>query len=107
MTGRMGAAARAAAAALILCRVNAAAADSPAPSAEADNAASARYRPAYHFSPARNWMNDPKMGLPQIDGAYHLFFQYNPFGNRWGHMSWGHARSADLVHWQELPVATK
>lgn len=63
-----------------------------------------RYRPQYHFSPQRNWTNDPN-GPVYFDGEYHLFFQFNPFGDKWGHMSWGHAISPDLVHWQEFPVA--
>jgi len=62
------------------------------------------YRPAYHFSPAKNWMNDPN-GMIYHKGVYHLFFQHNPSGNTWGNMSWGHATSTDLVHWQEQPLA--
>ena len=62
------------------------------------------WRPQYHYSPQQHWMNDPN-GLIFDRGEYHHFYQYNPFGDQWGHISWGHAVSTDLVHWQELPVA--
>jgi fructan beta-fructosidase len=65
-----------------------------------------RWRPGFHFAPVRNWMNDPN-GLVFRDGVYHLFFQHNPYGDRWGSMSWGHAVSTDLVRWRELPVALR
>lgn len=63
-----------------------------------------QYRPQIHFTPNANWMNDPN-GMVYVDGTWHLYYQYNPRGNDWGNMSWGHATSTDLMHWTEQPVA--
>lgn len=69
-----------------------------------EQAATPQWRPVYHFTPEKTWTNDPN-GLFYLNGVFHLYYQNNPFANTWGHMSWGHAESKDLVHWQRLPVA--
>ncbi|MBD5226184.1 MAG: glycoside hydrolase family 32 protein [Bacteroidales bacterium] len=63
-----------------------------------------QWRPQIHFTPRQNWINDPN-GMVYADGTWHLYYQYNPSGQNWGNMSWGHATSPDLFHWTEQPVA--
>ncbi|WP_347108209.1 glycoside hydrolase family 32 protein [Paenarthrobacter sp. S56] len=60
--------------------------------------------PRFHPRPAQGWINDPN-GVSCIDGRYHVFFQYNPESARHSQIHWGHVSSADLVHWEEHPVA--
>ena len=61
------------------------------------------YRQQYHFSQYSRWNNDPN-GLVYYNGYYHLYFQTNPYEKFWGDMYWGHARSKDLVNWEQLPI---
>ncbi|MCM4155463.1 glycoside hydrolase family 32 protein [Gramella sp. AN32] len=62
------------------------------------------YRPNFHFTPKKNWMNDPN-GMFYLNGTYHLFFQHYPEEPKWGPMHWGHATSKDLIRWEEKSIA--
>jgi sucrose-6-phosphate hydrolase SacC (GH32 family) len=62
--------------------------------------AAKEHRPCLRFTAGSGWTNDPN-GLIYQDGIYHLYFQYNPFDVKWNNMSWGHATSQDLLHWEQ------
>lgn len=63
-----------------------------------------RFRPEFHHTPVYGWMNDPN-GMFYLDGVYHLYYQWNPYGSTWENMTWGHSTSKDLGNWTaEKPV---
>ena len=81
------------------------------PLAQEDTSFRERYRPQFHYTAVKGWINDP-IGLVYHEGEYHLFNDHNvkstrfPGGKFDGEQShWSHAVSKDLVHWEHRPVA--
>ncbi|KAL8823844.1 MAG: hypothetical protein Q9191_005501 [Dirinaria sp. TL-2023a] len=62
-------------------------------------------RPQIHFSPPKEFMNDPNGMFVDANGTYHLYYQYNPTDIVAGNQHWGHATSQDLYHWENQPIA--
>ena len=63
-----------------------------------------QYRPKWHLTAPYGWINDPN-GLVFHDGVYEVYYQHNPKDIVWGNMTWGHQRTADLVHFEPMPLA--
>ncbi|VII96320.1 2,6-beta-fructan 6-levanbiohydrolase (EC 3.2.1.64) [Arthrobacter sp. DR-2P] len=78
---------------------------SPGPKAAADRPPnSSKYRPSYHITPERNWMNDPQRPF-FLNGLWHYYYLYNadyPDGNG---TEWYHLTSEDLLTWKDEGVA--
>jgi sucrose-6-phosphate hydrolase SacC (GH32 family) len=60
-----------------------------------------KYRPQFHFTPRKSWMNDPN-GLVYYKGVYHMSYQHMPPGRPGAYKDWGQAISTDLIHWKVL-----
>ncbi|MBC8571081.1 GH32 C-terminal domain-containing protein [Zongyangia hominis] len=69
-----------------------------------EDARNQKYRPQYHYTPERGYMNDPNgLVYNEATGEYHMFFQYGYDKIIGAPPGWGHAVSKDMVHWEELP----
>lgn len=68
------------------------------------------YRPQFHFTADKGWINDP-CGVFLYDGVYHLCFQHTSYDEiesaLFSPVIWGHAVSTDLVHWRQMPDAIR
>lgn len=62
------------------------------------------YSLKYHLMPPVGFMNDPN-GFININGEYHLFYQFNPFYPKGKKVYWAHVKSTNMVNWEELPIA--
>ncbi len=60
----------------------------------------------YHYHTKKNWINDPN-GLCFFNGLFHIYYQYNPIGNAWGNIVWGHAVTKDFIKYKEESIAIK
>ncbi|CAG9584603.1 unnamed protein product [Danaus chrysippus] len=63
-----------------------------------------KYRPIYHITSPEGWISNPT-GIAFFKRQYHIFFQYHPYNGAWGHMSWGHVVSKNLIDWTHYPSA--
>ena len=61
------------------------------------------FRPSYHITPQKNWMNDPQRPI-LIDGLWHYYYLYNAGYPKENGTEWFHLTSTDLVHWKDEGV---
>ncbi|MGP6138602.1 glycoside hydrolase family 32 protein [Jeotgalibaca sp. A127] len=63
-----------------------------------------KYPLRYHITPLKGLLNDPN-GLVQFKGAYHVFYQLNPYGTSHENKAWGHMVSKNMVDWERKAIA--
>lgn len=76
----------------------------PTPDAFATPEGWEQFRPTFHLTPERHWINDPQRPL-FVDGEWRLYYLYNadyPDGNG---TEWHLATSTDMVTWKNRGVA--
>lgn len=76
----------------------------PEPSAFDRPEGASKFRPSYHITPAKNWMNDPQRPF-LLDGVWHYYYLYNAGYPTENGTEWYHLTSTDLVHWKDEGVA--
>ncbi len=57
-----------------------------------------KYRQVYHFTAPYGWFSK-NMGSFYINGEYHMFYQYYPYGRIWGKTAIAHASGPNLFEW--------
>ena len=62
------------------------------------------HRPRYHYLPTEGDRLRDNFCI-YWKGWYHIFYLYGPTRDWSDWLHWGHARSQDLIHWEELPIA--
>ena len=78
----------------------------PAPTVSAFGRAegASEFRPSYHITPGKHWMNDPQRPI-LLDGVWHYYYLYNAGYPKENGTEWYHLTSTDLVHWKEEGLA--
>lgn len=58
--------------------------------------------PLIHYTPSVGWINDPNgLVYDEDERKYHICFQHNPYGTKWGNMTWTHIETEDFIHYSE------
>ncbi|MCH4283903.1 MULTISPECIES: glycoside hydrolase family 32 protein [Bacillota] len=63
-----------------------------------------QWYPSFHIAPPHGLLNDPN-GLCQIEGTYHIFYQWFPLGPVHGLKHWRHLTTKDFIHFDDYGCA--
>jgi beta-fructofuranosidase len=62
-------------------------------------------RPVVFPGPIAGWNNDAYLAYDENGSDIHIFFQHNPFADRWNHMHWGHLVIDNQGRFTNHPIA--